>query len=221
MPTVAAAANSTCTTFTVCLRLRRRHQVLQASGFTALPALQRVVSTFVQKSRPAVQTMFFIVSGGTCWTIPSTRHWQVYSSASFAPLAKVRSFIGELFIRLQRYLGLVKSVNKHVRHVPVRSASPYSSIAGCQWHFQHRRRVPPARIRSQKCVVQIELFFELIKNRNGDKFSRGIFLNYFGDSHVWYEYIPVATRDVLSYALVSPESFPVESTRVLFLVSTV
>ena len=118
MPTVAAAANSTCTAFEVCLRLRRRHQVPQASGFTALPALQRVVSTFVQKSRPAVQTMFFIVSCGTCWTIPSTRHWQVYSSALFAPLAKVRTFIGELFIRLQRYLGLVKSVKNHVEYCP-------------------------------------------------------------------------------------------------------
>ena len=28
-----------------------------------------------------------------------------------------------------------------------------------------------------------------------------------GDSRVWYEYFPVATRDVLSYALVSPEFF--------------
>ena len=37
-----------------------------------------------------------------------------------------------------------------------------------------------------------------------------------GGSRVWYEYFPVATRDVLSHALVSPESFPVESRRVLF-----
>ena len=37
-----------------------------------------------------------------------------------------------------------------------------------------------------------------------------------GDSRVWYEYFPVVTRDVLSCALVSPESFPVESTRVRF-----
>ena len=42
-----------------------------------------------------------------------------------------------------------------------------------------------------------------------------------GDSRVWYKYFPVATRDVLSYAPVSPESFPVESTRVLILGSTV
>ena len=37
-----------------------------------------------------------------------------------------------------------------------------------------------------------------------------------GDSRVWYEYFLVVTRDVLSYALVSPECFLVESTRVLF-----
>ena len=42
-----------------------------------------------------------------------------------------------------------------------------------------------------------------------------------GDSRAWYEYILVETRDVSSYASVTPESFPVEFTRVLFLVSTV
>ena len=42
-----------------------------------------------------------------------------------------------------------------------------------------------------------------------------------GDSHVWYKYFPVETRDVLSSAPVSPGSFSVESTRVLILVSTV
>ena len=42
-----------------------------------------------------------------------------------------------------------------------------------------------------------------------------------GDSRGYYEYILVATHDVLSFALVTPESFPVESTRVFFLVSTV
>ena len=42
-----------------------------------------------------------------------------------------------------------------------------------------------------------------------------------GDSRVWYEYFLVATRDVLSSALVTPESFPVESTRASILVSTV
>ena len=42
-----------------------------------------------------------------------------------------------------------------------------------------------------------------------------------GDSRVWYENVLVATRDVVSYALVTPASFPVESTRVLFFVSTV
>ena len=43
----------------------------------------------------------------------------------------------------------------------------------------------------------------------------------YGDSSVRYQYFLVATPDVLSNSLVTPESFPVESTRVLFLVSTV
>ena len=41
-----------------------------------------------------------------------------------------------------------------------------------------------------------------------------------GDSRVRYEHILVATRDVLRNAWVTRESFPVEPTRVLFLVST-
>ena len=64
-----------------------------------------------------------------------------------------------------------------------------------------------------QCGVKLEIF--KITERRA-KIGREC-----GDSRVWYEYFGVATRDVLSYALVSPESFPVESTRVLFLVSTV
>ena len=47
------------------------------------------------------------------------------------------------------------------------------------------------------------------------------FESHCGDSRGCYEFYLVATRDVSSYALLTPESFPVESTRVFFLVSTV
>ena len=60
------------------------------------------------------------------------------------------------------------------------------------------------------------LLFESAKSTRHSTPRRSAEIHLFGTN----EFFLVASRDVLSYALVTPESFPVESTRVLFLVSS-